>query len=443
MEDTGRTDTMVDDDVAIRISGLKKEYRLGMIGSGTLQKDLQSWWARVRGKEDPNSIIGSNSRERIIGERLLALNGIDLTVRRGETLGIIGKNGAGKSTLLKVLARITSPSAGMVELFGRVTSMLEVGTGFHGEMTGRENIYMNGAILGMSRAEIDEAMEDIIEFSEIRDFIDTPVKRYSSGMYVKLAFSVAAHLKGEIMIMDEVLAVGDMAFQAKCLEAMRRAATEEGRAVLYVSHNMNTIRRLCNRCIVMDEGRIIFDGNTEEAIALYMDSGRSEDIRKDYPSAPSFKWLTNRMVCLTSAEFLDRKDNRFDEGEAMHLRLEYEYLADVENLCLRLEIYTLDDVPQGTYFLYDVGSGSMGDRTRLDLLVDVGPLACASYFMKYTFFERSMSGGHRNLECRDGLTFDRIDTAGTRLSWETQNWGYVELRGASILSCNRIGANGE
>ena len=310
MEDTGRTDTMVDDDVAIRISGLKKEYRLGMIGSGTLQKDLQSWWARVRGKEDPNSIIGSNSRERIIGERLLALNGIDLTVRRGETLGIIGKNGAGKSTLLKVLARITSPSAGMVELFGRVTSMLEVGTGFHGEMTGRENIYMNGAILGMSRAEIDEAMEDIIEFSEIRDFIDTPVKRYSSGMYVKLAFSVAAHLKGEIMIMDEVLAVGDMAFQAKCLEAMRRAATEEGRAVLYVSHNMNTIRRLCNRCIVMDEGRIIFDGNTEEAIALYMDSGRSEDIRKDYPSAPSFKWLTNRMVCLTSAEFLDRKDNQ-------------------------------------------------------------------------------------------------------------------------------------
>ena len=175
---------------------------------------------------------------------------------RGDALGIIGHNGAGKSTLLKLLSRVTAPTAGSISYNGRITSMLEVGTGFHGELTGRENIYMNGAILGMTKKEIDAKMEQIIDFSEVRQFIDTPVKRYSSGMYVKLAFSVAAHLDSEIMIMDEVLAVGDMAFQKKCLDKMREAADKEGRTVLYVSHNMNTIRQLCDRCIVLEHGRI-------------------------------------------------------------------------------------------------------------------------------------------------------------------------------------------
>ena len=190
-------------EIAVKIQGVKKRYKLGQIGGGTLQADLQSWWAKVRGKEDPNTKIGEN---RIAGETFMALNGIDLTIYEGERVGIIGRNGAGKSTLLKLLSRVTAPTEGDIDIYGRITSMLEVGTGFNGEMTGRENIYMNGAILGMTKAEIDSKMEDIIEFSEVRDFIDTPVKRYSSGMFVKLAFSVAAHLDSEIMIMDEVLA---------------------------------------------------------------------------------------------------------------------------------------------------------------------------------------------------------------------------------------------
>lgn len=198
-------------EIMIRVRNVRKKYKLGQIGGGTLRGDLQSWWARKRGKEDPNTLIGTD--QRLIGTTFMALNGLSFDVYKGEAVGIIGSNGAGKSTLLKLLTHVTAPTEGDIDLYGRVASMLEVGTGFHPEMTGRENVYLNGAILGMTRAEIDAKMNEIIEFSEVGDFIDTPVKRYSSGMYVKLAFSVAAHLDSEIMIMDEVLAVGDMKFQ--------------------------------------------------------------------------------------------------------------------------------------------------------------------------------------------------------------------------------------
>ena len=191
---------MENQELMIRVQDVKKQYRLGQIGGGTLRGDLQSWWARKRGKEDPNTQIGTD--QRLVGTTFMALNGVSFTVNKGEAVGIIGSNGAGKSTLLKLLTHVTSPTSGDIDLYGRVASMLEVGTGFHPEMTGRENVYLNGAILGMTRAEIDAKMDQIIEFSEVGDFIDTPVKRYSSGMYVKLAFSVAAHLDSEIMIMD-------------------------------------------------------------------------------------------------------------------------------------------------------------------------------------------------------------------------------------------------
>ena len=265
--------------IAVKISGVKKMYKLGQIGGGTLQADLQSWWAKVRGKEDPNSIIGEG--ERIHGKTFMALNGIDLTVHKGEAIGIIGRNGAGKSTLLKILSRVTAPTEGEIDIYGRITSMLEVGTGFHPEMTGRENVYLNGAILGMTKAEIDAKMDEIIDFSEVRDFIDTPVKRYSSGMFVKLAFSVAAHLDSEIMIMDEVLAVGDINFQQKCLKKMREVAAKEGKTVFYVSHNMSTVKTLCNRCIVMDQGMIIYDGEVNEAISIYS-SRRNIEQKNEY-----------------------------------------------------------------------------------------------------------------------------------------------------------------
>ena len=270
---------MNEQDIAIRLTGVKKRYKLGQIGGGTLTADLQSWWARLRGKEDPNLPV--NMDQRLVGQTFMALNGVDLTVHKGEALGIIGCNGAGKSTLLKLLCRVTAPTEGEIDIYGRIASMLEVGTGFNGEMTGRENIYMNGAILGMTKAEIDAKMEDIIEFSEVRDFIDTPVKRYSSGMFVKLAFSVAAHLDSEIMIMDEVLAVGDVNFQQKCLKKMREVAQVEGRTVLYVSHNMGTIRQLCDRCIVLDKGKIIFDGDVEDAIGVYA-KGNMLALQSDY-----------------------------------------------------------------------------------------------------------------------------------------------------------------
>ena len=249
---------------------VSKEYRLGMIGGTSLKEELQRKRAARKGLEDPTRKVTDTSTGKI-GERFLALDDINLTIHQGERVGIIGHNGAGKSTLLKLISRITAPTTGSIAMNGRVASMLEVGTGFHHELTGRENIYMNGAILGMTKTEIDAKIEDIIDFSECRKFIDTPVKRYSSGMYVKLAFSVAAHLNAEIMIMDEVLAVGDMAFQRKCLNKMSHLAIDEGRTVLYVSHNMATIRQLCNRCIVLDHGKLIFDGDVEEAINNYYD----------------------------------------------------------------------------------------------------------------------------------------------------------------------------
>ena len=254
----------------LKIDHVSKQYRLGMIGGTSLKEELQRKWAARKGLEDPTRKVTDTSVGRI-GEAFLALDDVSLSINKGERVGIIGHNGAGKSTLLKLISRITAPTSGTIAMNGRVASMLEVGTGFHPELTGRENIYMNGAILGMTKAEINTKIEEIIDFSECRKFIDTPVKRYSSGMYVKLAFAVAAHLDAEIMIMDEVLAVGDVAFQRKCLNKMSQLAIDEGRTVLYVSHNMATIRQLCNRCIVLDHGKLIFDGDVDEAINNYYD----------------------------------------------------------------------------------------------------------------------------------------------------------------------------
>ena len=248
-------------DIAIKIDHVSKEYRLGAIGGTTLREEFHRLADKLFHRESMSSDFG---------KKFMALQDINLEVRKGERLGIIGHNGAGKSTLLKLLARVTGPTTGTIAYNGRISSMLEVGTGFHGELTGRENIYMNGAILGMSKREIDSKIDQIIEFAEMEKFIDTPVKRYSSGMYVKLAFAVAAHLDNEILIMDEVLAVGDMKFQQKCLGKMGDASAQEGKTVLYVSHNMNTIRHLCERCIVLDHGHITYDGNVEKAIDLYM-----------------------------------------------------------------------------------------------------------------------------------------------------------------------------
>ena len=417
---------MENKEIAIRLSGVKKMYKLGQIGGGTLQGDLQSWWARVRGKEDPNTKIGTD--QRLVGQTFMALNGIDLTVYKGEALGIIGGNGAGKSTMLKLLSRVTAPTEGEIDIYGRIASMLEVGTGFNGEMTGRENVYMNGAILGMTKAEIDAKMEDIIEFSEVREFIDTPVKRYSSGMYVKLAFSVAAHLDSEIMIMDEVLAVGDMAFQKKCLDKMRAAAKEQGRTVLYVSHNMNTIRQLCDRCIVLDKGKVVFEGGVEDAINIYMDRQMNDSIYQNYENYTRPRWLRNPCIKLLEAEFLDKENVCFDADEPMRIRLKWKNLRDVDEAGLRIELWNLEDVPQATYVLYDFYSGKKDEQTEMEVILDISMVMEAEYKTYLTFFARDTSGNNLDLDCVPSLCFRKTSVGMEKnLVWKTKNWGHIHL----------------
>jgi len=263
----------------ISVENLSKSYRLGVIGTGTFSNDLKVWWARMRGKPNPLLKIGQEDHGNRVGEELWALKDVSFQVEQGEVLGIIGRNGAGKSTLLKILSRVTAPTSGTVKVKGRIASLLEVGTGFHPELTGRENIYLNGAILGMTKAEVNRRFDEIVEFAEIAKFIDTPVKRYSSGMYVRLAFAVAAHLDPEILIVDEVLAVGDAEFQKKCLGKMENVASE-GRTVLFVSHNMSAIKQLCSCAIVLEHGSIQAEGNTLETIEEYQGISSNDSSRK-------------------------------------------------------------------------------------------------------------------------------------------------------------------
>ncbi len=253
----------------IQVEGLSKRYRLGTLSHQSLRKDIQSGWARFRGKDDPNScVVGHRGSGLDSDEVLWALRDVSFEVNQGDVVGIVGRNGAGKSTLLKILSRVTTPTEGLARLRGHVASLLEVGTGFHPELTGRENIFLNGAILGMRRGEIERKLDEIIAFAEVDRFVDTPVKRYSSGMYVRLAFAVAAHLDPEILIVDEVLAVGDTQFQRKCLGKMGSVA-KSGRTVLFVSHNLGAVRSLCSRGLLFERGRLTFDGAVEEGVALY------------------------------------------------------------------------------------------------------------------------------------------------------------------------------
>ena len=417
------------ENLAIKIENVSKEYRLGAIGGGTLRGDLQTFWAKIRHKEDPNTVIGEAEKGKK-GDRFMALNGVSFEVKKGEAIGIIGHNGAGKSTLLKLLCRVTAPSGGKISYNGRIASMLEVGTGFHPELTGRENVYMNGAILGMTKTEIDKKFDEIVAFAEMEKFIDTPVKRYSSGMYVKLAFSVAAHLDSEIMIMDEVLAVGDMAFQKKCLDKMRDAAQLEGRTVLYVSHNMNTIRQLCNRCIVLNKGRVIFDGNVEDAIEVYMGQGIETPANVDLTAIKRTQTSLVNGVKLKSINVLDNDMWKIKVGNKLRFSIDVEATEDLTDIGYRSRLTAVDGSSISVLLAPNLFSCRAGEKLTLPLEADVSQLVPGRYCLTPVLYGVNQYGGWQFYDhIEKAVTFEVETKPGfnENMEWEQKWWGSVKL----------------
>ena len=409
----------------LEIDGVCKEYRLGMIGGGTLQKDLSSWFARVRGKEDPNRKIGYDSSHD--GDWFMALRDISFTADRGDALALLGRNGAGKSTMLKLISRITAPSRGEIRVHGRVASLLEVGTGFHPELTGRENVYLNGAILGMSTAEISAKMGEIIEFSEIERFVDTPVKRYSSGMHVKLGFAVAANLAPDVLICDEVLAVGDLNFQQKCLTKMTDVA-RSGRAVLYVSHNMRTVAQLCNRALFLDQGRLMYDGTVEHAIELYGGAGNRDKVRDldamPRPRKRGEQMRMQRMVVLNSNNMEFQQD-----GEWRFRITSVSHLAE-QNVRLRLIVKNNMTAPiaMTQTRAFDVQEG---ERFTLEITCPLEGLAPGEYTIKLSVISDMIGGGsnyYDTIEDVGQLVIVDDPEMNQGFRWESRLWGNARMK---------------
>ncbi len=371
----------------IKVEGLSKEYRLGTINSGTLWRDIQSWLAAKTGKEDPNSLIGADPLRK--EDIFIALKNLSFEVNEGDRLGIIGLNGAGKSTLLKILSRITSPTSGSVKIRGRLASLLEVGTGFHGELTGRENIYLNGAILGMKKRHIDRKLEEIIDFSGVEQHIDTPVKRYSSGMYVRLAFAVAAYLDSDILIADEVLAVGDSEFQNKALGKMRELSDTQGRTVLFVSHNLNSIRALCNKGLFLRKGEIAAYGSLDDAVLQY--TGSLNNGESDWRGEKGDSNLRLTRAALAHKRDDVSGDPVFTKGDPINIIMEYEILRDNVNYVFSLEFFN----ERGEFICVCSAADNVGDtmhrqmssvgKHRVSLEVDTSIFAEGRYFVNFDF----------------------------------------------------------
>ena len=321
----------------IKVSNLSKQYRLGQVGTGTISHDVNRWWHKVRGKEDPYIKIGESNDRTVKGDSdyVWALKDINFEVQQGEVLGIIGRNGAGKSTLLKILSRTTSPSTGSVKLKGRVASLLEVGTGFHPELSGRDNIYLNGAILGMTRHEIKRKFDEIVDFAGVERYIDTPVKRYSSGMYVRLAFGVAAHLESEILIVDEVLAVGDAEFQKKCLGKMKEVSEGQGRTVLVVSHQMALIENLAKHTILLKNGNYTSYGTTSHIISEYLQGNNASQLILS--EIDSRKGNRNLFFMSGYVESISNENNEISTFSTIRLRLYYK-LSPIEIKQFRIDV---------------------------------------------------------------------------------------------------------
>lgn len=411
------------DDLMIKVENVSKEYSLGAIGGTTLREELQRRKAKRKNQEDPTLKIGQASVER--NDKFMALDGVSFEVKRGEAVGIIGHNGAGKSTLLKLITRVTAPTLGCIYLNGRVASMLEVGTGFHPELTGRENIYLNGAILGMNKKEIDSKLEDIIEFSECRQFIDTPVKRYSSGMYVKLAFSVAAHLDSEIIIMDEVLAVGDVAFQNKCIKKMREVA-DSGKTILYVSHNMSTIRSLCDSCIVLSKGRVIFKGDVEESITHYVT--KESALRNILDLSVLHRPYPTTQFCLMEKLVIEKENACYNMGEKLSFTLYWSAKKHFKTMLMRIGIFTVSQLAVGITFSqeFEVFEGN----NQKGFVVDISKLLPGRYCLELIMTEKDNNGmlvKHDVLD-RDVVMFE-VQASEEKKEFRASNstWGFYEL----------------
>uniref|UniRef100_UPI004049C62C ABC transporter ATP-binding protein n=1 Tax=Gelidibacter sp. TaxID=2018083 RepID=UPI004049C62C len=376
----------------LQATNISKQYRLGLVGTGTLSHDLNRWWHRVRGKDDPFLKVGETNDRSTKGssDYVWALQDINFEVKQGEVLGIIGKNGAGKSTLLKILSRVTSPSTGEIKTKGRIASLLEVGTGFHPELTGRENIYLNGAILGMTKAEIKAKEDEIISFSGCERYVDTPVKRYSSGMRVRLAFAVAAHLEPDILVIDEVLAVGDAEFQKKAIGKMQDISKTDGRTVLFVSHNMAAVKSLCTRGIVLEHGRVVFEGGTDEAVSYYLSQGK---IKADMPLNERTDRVGKGNFVFTGISILNEfEDEQLNllSGEPYTFRLYFKTFMKLDNVSIRIRVFDFNGNIRFLCNNYFVDSKMLNldvlELSVADFVIPKFPLPNGTYDIQLTCF---------------------------------------------------------
>lgn len=375
-------------DIILKVENISKQYRLGVVGTGTLSHDLNRWWHAVRGKENPYLKLGETNDRSSKGtnDYVWALQDINFEVIRGEVLGVIGKNGAGKSTLLKILSKVTAPTTGVIKSRGRIASLLEVGTGFNPELTGRENIYLNGAILGMTKKEITSKLDEIIAFSGCERYIDTPTKRYSSGMTVRLAFAVAAFLEPEILIVDEVLAVGDAEFQKKAIGKMQDISREGGRTVLFVSHNMAAVKSLCTRGIVLENGRVVFQGSNDAAVDYYLNSNSNTSKvilqnRKDRKGSGE--------ITFKDIEFLNLKNEIINEvvsGEYTKLKIYLDFNKKIvfEQLVFGVVIRDLNETKCVDIYSDEMGikfDSTLEEKGFVELVFPVFMLRGGSYYL--------------------------------------------------------------
>ncbi|QEC69072.1 ABC transporter ATP-binding protein [Panacibacter ginsenosidivorans] len=366
----------------IKVESLSKQYRLGQVGRKSLSHDINRWWYGIRGKEDPYLKIGEENDRSKKGstEYVWALQDINFAVQQGEVLGIIGRNGAGKSTLLKILSKVTAPTTGNVKIKGRIASLLEVGTGFHPDLSGRDNIFLNGAILGMTKKEITAKFDEIVDFAGVERYIDTPVKRYSSGMYVRLAFAVAAHLEPEILIVDEVLAVGDAEFQKKCLGKMKDVSEKDGRTVLFVSHNIAAVKTLCTQGLLLENGLLSVNATAEEAIRQYQQNTQSIISNEALTGhvmleGPGLLELVCKSKSYDTATFLF--------GEAIQINMHWHFIDSLKSRVISLRIYnTADELMCGFNTLYDKYITSMEESGSYYIALDiVNTFAPGTYYI--------------------------------------------------------------